>query len=118
MQGVEILNQTEIMKREGSFWWLGLIMFGIVLAICLFNKDFGGKFTERLLAGTVVGVVFGLSIWFLGSRILAKHTPTGVYEYQVTISDEVELNAFLEKYDIIKQEGKIYTVVLKDTDKS
>ena len=31
-------------------------------------------------------------------------------KYQVTISDEVSLNDFMDKYEILDQEGKIYTV--------
>ena len=34
--------------------------------------------------------------------------------YQVTIDDSVSLNSFYEKYNIVKQEGKIYTIELKE----
>jgi hypothetical protein len=36
-------------------------------------------------------------------------------QYKVTISDEVSMNEFLEKYEIIEQEGKIYTIEEKST---
>jgi hypothetical protein len=31
-------------------------------------------------------------------------------EYKVTIDDSVSMNEFLDKYEILDQEGKIYTV--------
>ena len=31
-------------------------------------------------------------------------------QYKVTISDEVSFNEFMDKYEILDQEGKIYTV--------
>ena len=31
-------------------------------------------------------------------------------EYKVTIDDSVSMNEFMDKYEIINQEGKIYTV--------
>ena len=31
-------------------------------------------------------------------------------QYKVTISDEVKMDEFCEKYEIIEQDGKIYTV--------
>lgn len=36
--------------------------------------------------------------------------PSGVVEYQVTIDDNVSMNEFNDKYEIIKVDGKIYTV--------
>ena len=30
--------------------------------------------------------------------------------YKVTISDEVSMNEFMDKYEILTQDGKIYTV--------
>ena len=35
-------------------------------------------------------------------------------EYKVTIDDSVSMNEFLDKYEIIDQEGKIYTVKEKE----
>ena len=35
-------------------------------------------------------------------------------QYKVVIDDSVSMNEFIEKYEIIDQEGKIYTVREKD----
>lgn len=57
-----------------------------------------------MIGGCVLGAFAGL-----GS---AKEQLPLEYEthYKVTISDEVSMNEFLSKYEIIDQEGKIYTV--------
>lgn len=39
---------------------------------------------------------------------------TGKYEYQITIDDSVSFNEFMNKYEIIDKQGKIYTVRLKE----
>ena len=51
-----------------------------------------------MLAGFLVGVVVGVAE--------IEYYPT----YKVTISDEVSMNEFMNKYEILNQDGKIYTV--------
>ena len=116
MNGVELLNQIEIMKTVWSaeiflITFSVCLLLGLVLgiAIGLVEHDILVNITIGLICGLVVGGLIGL---LLG--VGTKKIPTGTYEYQVTISDEVNLNEFFEKYEIISQEGKIYTVILID----
>ena len=115
MDGVEILNRTEIMKSAWSwdvFWVFFLIFAGIGLLVGFFV----GLDRYEILADTIVGVVVGAIIGAVirGSLACTITVPTGTYEYQVIISEDVNFVEFNEKYEIIKQEGKIYTVVLKE----
>ena len=114
MDGIEILNQTEIMKDIGSCWWIGLI----VLGLCVLLGFIIGFFEDAIIPDTIMGLIFGIGIGLIsagfGSDIPLKQVPTGTYEYQVIISEDVNFVEFNEKYEIIKQEGKIYTVVLKE----
>lgn len=41
--------------------------------------------------------------------------PTGKYTYKVTISDEVNFVDFNNKYEIIEQDGLIYTIKEKES---
>lgn len=43
------------------------------------------------------------------------HLPENKYQtrYEVTISNDVNFNEFTSKYQVIKQEGLIYTIVEK-----
>lgn len=112
MTGVEILAMEEVVVSSTFNW----SMFWIIVAAC------AG-------AGLVVGVILGIiqeeiipslalfvTATLLGLALGAVQgsesaTPTE-YEtqYKVTISDEVSMNDFVERYEIIEQKGKIYTV--------
>ena len=62
-----------------------------------------------ILICAAIGIVGGLIIGGIVGNI--GKTPTA-YEthYKVTIDDSVSMNEFLDKYEILDQEGKIYTV--------
>ena len=112
MTGVEILATKEVATvfafNWGSFWifmCLGVgasIVFGIIASIIetrILNLSLVICFL--IILGSLAGIFAG----YISS------TPTE-YEtqYKVTVSDEVSMNEFLARYEIIDQEGKIYTV--------
>ena len=112
MTGVEILAMEEVAIAFGFCWeafFIMLIAGGLVatfisaLATC--NDEYDVSVTVLTI---LLGVVLLLSI-LLGN--IGHGEPTE-YEthYKVTISDEVSMNDFLERYEIVDQEGKIYTV--------
>ena len=111
MTGVEILATNECVTAYGFSWNIFLVVF-LVLTI-LFTLligfallcDYGWRsFLYGFIGSLILGAVFG----GLGGN---KQKPLE-YEtqYKVTISDEVSMNEFLDKYEIVSQEGKIYTV--------
>ena len=116
MTGVEILAVSEIvvdttfnlMPAIGAF----AITFGIFilsgLLLSLFFEDWSNMVITAI-GGIIFGVAFGV---VTGS---CEGIPTE-YEtrYKVIISDEVSINDFLERYEILDQEGKIYTVRERD----
>lgn len=55
---------------------------------------------------TIAGVVMAVLSWNClgGERVT-------IPEYKVTIDDSVSYQEFANKYKVIKQEGKIYTIV-------
>lgn len=112
MAGVEILAMKEVVISSAFNW----TAFWIALAAFL-----SGGFLIGVLVGVgtydysnvVVGVILGLLAGILFGSMLGDTmgTPTEyAAQYKVTISDEVSMNEFLERYEIIGQEGKIYTV--------
>ena len=109
MQGVEILAQEPIIG-DGCGWiafLIGVIITAIVGVVFeLYVCDNTGIFIAFLLSFLSVVVGTGVDA--------ATAQPTGEYEYKVTISDKVSMNDFLEKYEIIDQEGKIFTVKERD----
>jgi hypothetical protein len=116
MTGVEILTSSEIITDTTFNPTSGLYLAGF--AILLFIL--GGLFSNTIYYDfsymaifTVCGIIFGVFIYI--SVGVGDGIPTE-YEthYKVTISDEVSMNDFLERYEIIDQEGKIYTVRERD----
>lgn len=112
MNGVEILSSAEVATTSAFNWefaaWLLLVFVaagvfvGILFSIA-FNDwpMFGLIFIIFACVGLVIGFIAGIT----------EQVPTG-YEtqYKITVSDEASMAEFLEKYEIIEQEGKIYTV--------
>ena len=111
MTGVEILATQEVATAWGFYWsgfWV-LIAAGLILGIFswIANQDDIG--VQVLLAVVALVSSFAGAL-FVG--FFAADRPATEYEtqYKVTISDEVQMNDFLDCYEIVSQEGKIYTV--------
>ena len=115
MNGVEILATEQVAVAFGFDWgsFIGCgILCGIVLALGLWGISF--TYYSFDLSGTITVIIVGLLLGMGIGAIVGfsnKGAPTA-YEtqYKVLISDEVPMNEFLERYEIIDQEGKIFTV--------
>lgn len=110
MAGVEVLAIEEVATAYAFNWKAYLLTFTVVLVIMtivgfILNHSNGmDDFLICLMCGVIFGAILGLlPAW----TTLPKEYET---QYKVTISDEVSMNDFLEKYEIVDQEGKIYTV--------
>lgn len=103
IEGVEILHATVI-----TAWHTWTCVVAVVvplvtwLIVSILYEDCGFGFfigiAVFLLCLLIFGV-FGVGLY-----------ETGKYEYKVIIDDSVSMNDFLDKYEIIDQEGKIYIV--------
>jgi hypothetical protein len=111
MTGVEILAMEEVVTAY-AFNLKGYLLF--ILAASVFCTIIGiiAGIPNDITFGVGVGLAFGLGVGALLGLIPAWTTLPKEYEaqYKVIISDEVSMNDFLSKYEIIDQEGKIYTV--------
>ena len=58
--------------------------------------------------------IIGLICVFGAFYDYSTNNPVKVTTYQVILDDDVSYNEFVEKYKVIKQEGRIYTVYEKD----
>lgn len=112
MNGVEILSTKQVATAWEYNWQAFWIAFAL---ICFFAVVFGitqsidsGDYSY-LVGGAVIGIIIGV---LLAAMIgdMAEIPIEYTNQYKVTISDEVSMNEFTEKYDIISQEGRIYTV--------
>ena len=113
MKGIEILA-TEKIATEYTFsceWFfitIGVFLGIGLLASVFINLIIGEDWAFSLIIGIIVGLFVGV---VAGFDTASKATPVAyTNQYKVTISDEVLMNEFNEKYEIIDQEGKIYTI--------
>ena len=109
MTGVEILAVSEAVTGYAFSWSIYLIAFAaIATGMSLIGIFTMGTYAEDIIFSLIIGCVFGATLGLLPAHFIK---PSG-YEtqYKVIISDEVSMNEFLERYEIISQEGKIYTV--------
>lgn len=107
MNGVEILSSQTIYDTVLPAW-LGVIGFIMLIVIFVLYVAFEVEFETD---GTIIYTILVLaSILLMVLSLVSGETDINRIEYKVTIDDSVSMNEFLDKYEIIDQEGKIYTV--------
>lgn len=112
MNGVEILAINEIVAETTFNCVAFLIPLGIIVVLflgigflfsCMYNDKW--NILIGMILGIAFGCVFGWACGFgFGNPVAYEN------QYKVIISDEVQMNDFIKKYEILDQEGKIYTV--------
>ena len=119
MVGVEILAMEEVVTATAFNWGIFGIVGGAILGAallisllicCLSMWGFDGElFTWFCVLGVGIGTIFGVAAGTGNGTPVETET-----HYKVIISDEVSMNEFLERYEVVDQDGKIYTVVERD----
>lgn len=114
MTGVEILSTAEVVVEYSYSWTTFKI---VLIAMCaiggligvLLSFDSYRDWWEGLILGAVIGILVGI---LLGAMMTSLTGEPIAYEtqYKVTINESVSMVEFLDKYEILDQEGKIYTV--------
>lgn len=114
MQGVEILTSAQVAIGFAFNWSAFWITFGIIFiilcgaGICSFLFD---DLDEGIIpAMSIVGIVFGILFGCLCAEEVCPKPVNYETQYKVTISDEVSMTEFYEHYEVIEQDGKIFTV--------
>ena len=114
MSGIEILTSNEVAVAYEKFNWsnfwitiaivaFGALIFGFATGLDTRNRTMGVfAFLEVFI---ICGLIFGPLIGFCSGEPTKYET-----QYKITIDDSVSMTEFLDKYEIIDQDGKIYTV--------
>lgn len=102
MEGVTILSTATVIL---GISWGTAIIFALIASLVTYalnpmEKDFGW----RIGCATFVFILSFVVLAFVSVDT------TEVTEYKVTIDDSVKYVEFTEKYEVIDQEGEIYTV--------
>ena len=116
MTGVEILNEYAVSTTPA--WVIVVCILGTIGGIILVCV------AEQCMSDVAMWSCFSCAIiCFLIAMTLCAFINTtdclnefSHIEYKVTIDDSVSMNEFLDKYEILGQEGKIYTVKEKNND--
>lgn len=108
MEDVTILNTIyEYGRLISPIWFLIFAIAALIIAfigMCTVNYDT----IQRILHILIAIAIIGIAICGIGASI--KTNKIVDTKYQVIVSDDVNFNEFHEKYEIIEQNGKIYTV--------
>ena len=114
MTGVEILSSAEAVAARANWNWSN---FWITIAVVFVIAVIAGVIFSIEEDDPVAFLIMFLAVFIVGGGVLGPFVgkisgePIS-YEthYKVTIDDSVSMNEFLDKYEILDQEGKIYTV--------
>lgn len=106
MTGVEILATG----KGATDFEPNSIAFLFVLALCVIGGLVIGSRDKEYVFGALVGLLIGTCVGFLVSVVVGIAVVEYYPTYKVTISDEVSMNEFMGKYEILNQDGKIYTI--------
>ena len=107
MNGVEILSSETIYNTFLPEIWIGLgLMLGF-MSVALFVRSISEGY-DILPWIFVVLIIVCIVIASLAGT--PNKNDINHIEYKVTIDDTVSMTEFMNKYEILGQEGKIYTV--------
>ena len=112
MTGVEILAMEEVAIAFGFdvilflLLWIASILVGALLGLITDPNNFCNGWFYGIMVAFLPGLILSLAVGTSAETMPLEYET----QYKVIISDEVSMNDFLSKYEIINQEGKIYTV--------
>lgn len=112
MNGVEILSTTQAVTGTAHNFTAAWIVAGIIMIIGIAAGVFWA-YAENDAVCIAMCLIPSIAFAAMGFGITVAGTtsPAG-YEthYKVTISDSVSMLEFDSKYEVLAQEGRIYTV--------
>ena len=111
MEGVRILAENIITSTQYNFVWNGFTIFFYILAvysvfITIFFVLDGDRTAFASAALAICLILGGTGIAnYVGMEVVYDYT-----EYKVIVDDTVNMNEFMEKYEFLDRDGKIYIV--------
>ena len=114
MNGVTVLNEFEIVTKTvfswESFWWGALIGAGIGLIVAIMFGLQEGEWLAFFVGLSIFCTLLVLFVGLLGGFILMPQPVEYETHYEVSINKDVNMQEFMNKYEIIETRGSIYTV--------
>ena len=114
MQGIEILSTTEVaIEYTYNYWLAGIIYLFLVISCGILGAVVAHTESISWLTGVGIGIVVsGIVGLFLFATVCTMSEEPIAYEtqYKVLLDESIQLTEFLEKYEILGQDGKIYII--------
>lgn len=118
MADVEILAVQEVVTAYDFSWVAFWVTVGVIVAVlaavgvAMSIREYDWS---NLVCCILVGVLFGALFGVLMGVVF--QTPVS-YEtrYKVIVSDTMPMSEFYERYEVVSQEGKIFTVRERGSD--
>lgn len=114
MNGVTILNQFEVVTKTALSWesfWCGVLIgvgIGLIVAIIFGLQE--GDWLAFFIGLGVFCTLLGLLVGLLGGCVMCRKPVEYETRYEVSINENVNMQEFMDKYEIIETRGSIYTV--------
>ena len=107
MTGIEILSSETIYNTFLPEWCAAI---GVILMfICIIPLAI--SFTNSKTVGIIIWTTLLVGAFFtMAFSLIPNENSISHIEYKVTIDDSVPMADFTAQYEILDQEGKIYTV--------
>ena len=108
LNGVEILSQEVIPVMKFHYDW-GIFVVTLLVATVVYAL-------VAILFNDIIGLILAFFVILIGACIscTTKDKVSEYIQYKVTISDDVNFVEFTERYEILEQDGKIYTIRERD----
>lgn len=120
LEGIHILNTYEIVNPGWTDVMFPAAVFGFItlcgIALIIYMLCDVKQMKDAFVPSAIVIVV---TLFVMVAAIHGfTHLPENKYQtrYDVTIDDSVNFNEFNSKYEVVKHEGLIYTIVEKTSE--
>lgn len=110
MEGITVLNQTEIMKVPA--WIETMMVISLVVCVISFIACFFVSGKANMLEIVCLITMLISIIAFLISAVcgMVIEEPTGKYKYDCLMSEDVSMTEFYEKYEVLEVNGQIWKI--------
>ena len=106
IEGIEILSQEVCNEFNIRAFFACVILFMIIGMAFDFFKDLSDG-----VCGAILGLFLGMIIYGIIFHVVI---PEKYFKYKVTITEDVSMTEFYERYEIIDVDGNIYTIKEKN----
>ena len=114
MEGITILNEFEVVTKTvfswEAFWWGALIGVGIALVAGIIFGLQEDSFLAFISMFLTMGIFASALVGLLAGYKICPEPVEYETHYEVSIDENVNMQEFMDRYEIIETRGSIYTV--------